>query len=92
MVAALLRIEGLTVEDMPDLAKTSLNALRHLSDERDWDGLNRKWVTGILYTVEHAKLEKIIKDAFRARKERLERRTTCWWRCGPSSPRPSRTA
>ena len=48
---------------MLELAKTSPNALRHLPDERDWDGLNRKWVADILYTVERAKLEKLIKDA-----------------------------
>ena len=52
--------------------QTSPNALRHLPDERDWDGLNRKWVADILYTVERAKLEKLIKDAVKARKERLE--------------------
>ena len=63
------QIEGLTFEDMLALAKNSPNTLRHLPDERDWVGLNRKWVADILYNVEHAKL---IKDAVKARKERLE--------------------
>ena len=36
------QIEGLTVEDMLELTKTSPNALKHLPDERDWDGLNLK--------------------------------------------------
>jgi hypothetical protein len=71
-VAAVPQIEGLTVESMLELAKTSAAALRHLPDERDWDGLNRKWVADILYTVERAKFEKLIKDAVKARKERLE--------------------
>ena len=66
------QIEGLTVEDMLTLAKTSQNALRHIPDERDWDGLSCKWVADILYTVEKAKFEKIIKDAVKARKDRLE--------------------
>ena len=57
---------------MLELAKTSPNALRHLPDEHDWDGLNHKWVTDILYIVERAKLEMLIKDAIKARKERLE--------------------
>jgi succinate dehydrogenase flavin-adding protein (antitoxin of CptAB toxin-antitoxin module) len=92
MVAAVPQIEGLTVKDMPELAKTSLNAFRHLFDQRDWDCFNCKWLTDILYTVKHAMLEKIINDAVKARKERLERRTTCWWRYDPSSPWPSRTA
>ena len=91
-MAAVPQIEGLTVEIMLELAKTSAAALRHLADERDWDGLNRKWVADILYTVERAKLEKVIKVAVKARKDRLEEKTTCWWRCGRSLPRPSRTA
>jgi len=36
------------------------------------DGLNHKWVADILYTIERAKFEKVIKDAVKARKERLE--------------------
>ncbi len=60
------------MEDMLALAKTSPSALRHLPDERDWDGLNRKWLGDILYTVEKGKFEKIIKDAVKARRERLE--------------------
>jgi hypothetical protein len=61
-VAAVPQIEGLTVESMLELAKTSVAALRHLPDERDWDGLNRKWVADILYTIERAKFEKMIKE------------------------------
>ncbi len=72
MVAAVPQIEGLTVEDMLDLAKSSANALKHLPDERDWDGLNRKWVADILFTVEKGKFERTIRDAIKARKERLE--------------------
>ena len=66
------QIEGFTVESMLELAKTSVAALSNLPDERDWDGLNRKWVADILYTIERAKFEKVIKDAVKARKERLE--------------------
>ena len=71
-MASVLQIQGLIVESMLELAKTSVAALRHLPDERDWDGLNRKWVADILYTIERAKFEKMIKDAVKARKERLE--------------------
>jgi hypothetical protein len=72
MVAAVPQIEGLSIEDMLDLAKTSANALKHLPDERDWDSLNRKWLADILYTVEKGKFERAIRDAVKARKERLE--------------------
>ena len=71
-MAAVPQIEGLTVDSMLELAKTSVAALMHLPDERDWDGLNRKWVGDILYTIERAKFEKVIKDAVKARKERFE--------------------
>ena len=57
-MAAVPQIEGLTVESMLELAKTSAAALRHLPDERDWDGLNRKWVPDILYTIERTKFER----------------------------------
>jgi len=61
---------------MLELAKTSPNALKHLPDERDWDGLNRKWLADVLYTIERAKLEKIIKDMLsRHAKNYLRRRT-----------------
>jgi hypothetical protein len=57
---------------MLSLAKTSQAALKHIPDERDWDGLNRKWLADILFTVDRVKFEKAIKDAVKARKERLE--------------------
>ncbi len=66
------QIEGLTVEDMLEVAKTNNNTLKHLPDERDWDSLNRKWVADIIYTVDRAKFEKMIKDDVKARKDRLE--------------------
>ena len=36
------------------------------------DDLNQKWVADILYIIEHDKLEKLIKDPIKARKERVE--------------------
>ena len=45
------------VEDMLAVAKTNPNTLRHLPDERDWDGLNRKWLADIVYTVDKVKFE-----------------------------------
>ena len=71
-MAVVPQIEGLTVEDMLAIAKSSPNALKHLPDERDWDGINRKWLADILYTVEKAKFERAIKDAVKARRDRLE--------------------
>jgi hypothetical protein len=66
------QIEGLTVEDMLTLAKTSANALKHIPDDRDWESLNRKWLADILYNVERQKFDKMVKYAVKARKDRLE--------------------
>ena len=71
-MAAVPQIESLTVESMLGLAKNSAAALRHLPYMRDWNGLNRKRVGDILYTVERAKFENVIKEAVKACKERLE--------------------
>jgi hypothetical protein len=72
MIAAVPQIEGLTVENMLELAKASQRVLIHLPDERDWDHMDRKWLGDILYTVEKGRFENAIKDAVKARKERLE--------------------
>ena len=66
------QIEGLTVEDMLEFAKGKQQVLRHLPDERDWDHMDRKWLSDILYTVDRANFDRMIKDAVKARKERME--------------------
>jgi hypothetical protein len=66
------QIEGLTVEDMLEFAKQRPNVLRHLPDERDWDHMDRKWLSDILFTTDKANFEAMIKRAVKARKERLE--------------------
>jgi hypothetical protein len=71
-VAAVPQIDGLTVEDMLDLAKKTPNTLKHLPDQRDWDHMDRKWLADILFTVDRVKFEKMLKDAVKERKERLE--------------------
>ena len=71
-MAAVPQIDGLTVEDMLDLAKKTPNTLKHLPDQRDWDHMDRKWLADILFTVDRVKFEKMTKDAVKERKERLE--------------------
>ncbi len=57
---------------MLELAKSSPNALKNLPDERDWEHMDRKWLSDILFTIEKAKFERMIKEAVKARKDRLE--------------------
>ena len=57
---------------MLEVENTNNNTLKQLPDERDWDGINRKWLGDIIYKIEKAKLERLIKDAVKARKDRLE--------------------
>ena len=66
------QIEGLTVEDMLDFARGRQAVLRHLPDERDSDHMDRKWLSDILFTVEKAAFDRMIKDAVKARRDRLE--------------------
>ncbi len=57
---------------MLELAQKSPNTMKHLPDKRDWDHMDRKWLSDILNTVDRAKFEKMIKDAAKERKTRLE--------------------
>ena len=57
---------------MLEFAKGSQACMRHLPDERDWAHLDRKWLSDILFTLEKNKFDKMIKDAVKARKDRLE--------------------
>jgi hypothetical protein len=57
---------------MLEFARASQAAMRSLPDERDWDHMDRKWLSDILFTLEKNKFDKMIKDAVKARKDRLE--------------------
>ena len=46
--------------------------MKHLPDERDWDHMDRKWLSDVVYTTAKADFERIITEAVKARKERLE--------------------
>jgi hypothetical protein len=71
-VAAVPQIEGLTVEDMLASANGKQGVLRYLPDERDWDHMDRKWLADVLFTVDKANFDAMIKAAVKARKERME--------------------
>ena len=70
------QIEGLTVEEMLEFGKARPLVARHLPDERDWDHMDRKWLSDVLYTTAKADFDKMIKDAVKARKERLEEKNS----------------
>jgi hypothetical protein len=72
MVAAVSQIEGLTVEDMLEMSKAAPNVLKHIPDERDWEHMDRKWLSDMIYTLEKVRFERAIKEAVKQRKERLE--------------------
>jgi hypothetical protein len=57
---------------MLEFAKASQAVKRHLPDERDWDHMDRKWLSDILFSLEKNKFDKMIKDAVKARRDRLE--------------------
>ena len=78
MVAAVPQIEGLTIEDMLELAKTSQKAMRHLPEERDLDHIDRKRLSDVLYTVEReSSLSRRSRMPLRLGKSVSSRGTTC---------------
>ncbi len=72
MVAAVPQIEGLTVEDMLESTRGKQSVLRHLPDERDWDRIDRKWLGDVIFTIDRANFDRMIKKAVKERRERLE--------------------
>ena len=72
MVAAVPQIEGLTVEDMLTMCRAAPNLLKHIPDERDWEHMDRKWLSDMIYTLDKVRFERAIKEAVKQRKERLE--------------------
>ena len=55
-VSAVPQIEGLTVSDFLEYAKTKTQMLRYLPDTRDWVHIDRKWVSDLMYTLDPAGL------------------------------------
>jgi uncharacterized phage-like protein YoqJ len=60
------------VEDMLELAEKHPNTMKFLPDKRDWDHMDRKWLSDVMNTVDRQRFEKMVKDAAREMKARLE--------------------
>ena len=63
----------MTVDDFLAYAKTKPNLMRYLPNQRDWHHLDKKWVCDVLYTVETDAVSKLIEDALKKRKDKLEK-------------------
>jgi len=59
------------VEDILELAEKPANTMKFLPDKRDWDHMDRKWLSDVMNTVDRQRFEKMVKDAARERKARL---------------------
>jgi hypothetical protein len=51
-LAAVPQIEGLTCEDFLSYARGKPLLLKHLPDEKDWLGLDKKWVCDVMFTLD----------------------------------------
>ncbi len=40
------------MEDMPELAEKHPNTMKFLPDKRDWDHMDRKWLSDVIYLVD----------------------------------------
>jgi hypothetical protein len=52
--------------------KTKANLRKYFPDERDWLTLDKKWICDVLFTLDEAGIEKMVKDAKAGRKIKLE--------------------
>ncbi len=57
------QIEGLIVEDMLEFARGKQAIMGNLPDERNWDIMDHKLVSDVLYTVDKVNLQRMIKAA-----------------------------
>jgi hypothetical protein len=71
-VSAVPQIDGLTIEDFLDHARTKPQLLKYLPDEKDWHHLDKKWVCDVLYTQDTKAIQDMINKAIALRKKRLE--------------------
>jgi hypothetical protein len=53
-VSAVPQIEGLTVQDFLEYAKTKPAMLKYLPDTRDWVHIDKKWLCDVMYSLDSA--------------------------------------
>ena len=71
-MAAVPQIDGLALEDFLTMARESLKLRNCLTDERDWQHMNKKWLCDVLFTKDQVKVQRMINEAVKNRRERLE--------------------
>lgn len=62
-VSAVPHIEGLTIKDLLDYARTQPALLRYLPDEKDWVHIDRQWLCDVLYTLAPQEIQHMIDEA-----------------------------
>ena len=71
-VASVPHYEGLSVQDMLDYARKNSQHLKYFPEEQDWLHLDWQWICDVLYTLDTVGIQKMIDDAMRERKDKLE--------------------
>ena len=66
------QIEGLTVQDFLNYARTRPALLKHLPDERDWVHMDKGWICDLLYTLDSDGIQAMINAAMDERKLKVE--------------------
>ena len=66
------QIEGLTVTNFLEYAKTNRVLLKHIPDPRDWVHIDKKWVCDVLYTLDPAGVQEMINECMETRKVKVE--------------------
>ena len=71
-VSCVPQIEGLAVNDFLDYARNKSHLLEYLPVAKNWLHLDKKWICDQLYTRDTEGVQKMIDDAMKVRKQKLE--------------------
>jgi hypothetical protein len=65
-------IEGLSVQDLLQYAKSKPLLLRYLPSEKDWLHIDKSWLCDVLYTLDQEGLDNLVNAALQHRKLKLD--------------------
>ena len=72
-VSAVPSIKGLAIEDFLKHAREKPDLKKYLPEEKDWTALDKQWLCDVIYTVDTANFERMVKKAQKERQQLLEK-------------------
>ena len=72
-VSAVPSIKGLAIEDFLNHARGKPDILKYLPAEKDWNHIDKQWLCDVLFTIDTANFENMVKKAQKERQELMEK-------------------